>query len=92
VDLTRLSVYDSHFSRAWGGIENLPLLVTATVSAFLGAFIGSRLMKKVTMRAIQIMVVVIHFVMAFGLSLGLVWWKGGLSLWGAKSLEQIFRW
>ena len=71
VDFTRLSVYGSHFSQA-GGSENLPLLATATVSAFLGAFLGSRLMKKVTMRAIQILVAVVLLAIAVGLGLGLI--------------------
>ncbi len=71
VDFTRLSVYGSHFSRA-GGTENLPLLATATVSAFLGAFIGARFMKKVTMRAIQILVAVMLLGIAVGLGFGLI--------------------
>lgn len=71
VDFTRLSVYGSHFSRA-GGTENLLLLATATVSAFLGAFIGARFMKKVTMRAIQILVAVMLLGIAVGLGFGLI--------------------
>jgi uncharacterized protein len=71
VDFTRLSVYGSHLSQA-GGSENLPLLATATVSAFLGAFLGSRLMKKVTMRAIQILVAIMLLAIAAGLGLGLI--------------------
>jgi uncharacterized membrane protein YfcA len=71
VDFTRLSVYGSHFSRA-GGFENVPLLVAATLSAFLGAFVGSRLMKKVTMRTIQVLVAVMLLAIAFALGVGLV--------------------
>lgn len=71
VDLTRLSVYGSHFSKA-AGTENLPLLAMATVSAFLGAFLGARFMKKVTMRAIQILVATMLLVIAIGLGFGLI--------------------
>ena len=71
VDFTRISVYGSHFYAA-GGNENLPLLVAATASAFLGAFLGSRLMKKVTMRAIQLFVSVMLLSIALALGLGLV--------------------
>ncbi len=71
VDFTRLSVYGTHVSRA-GGTENLPLLATATISAFLGAFIGSRFMKKVTMRSIQLLVAVMLLGIAVGLGIGLI--------------------
>jgi uncharacterized protein len=71
VDFTRLAVYGSHFSKA-GGTENLALLAVATLSAFLGAFIGSRLMKKVTMRAIQILVAIMLLAIAAGLGLGIL--------------------
>jgi uncharacterized protein len=71
VDFTRLSVYGSHFSQG-GGSENLPLVATATLSAFLGAFIGNRLMKKVTMRAIQILVAIMLLGIAVGLGLGFI--------------------
>jgi uncharacterized membrane protein YfcA len=71
VDLTRLGVYGSHFSEG-RGTENLPLLATATVSAFLGAFLGSRFMKQVTMHAIQVLVAVMLLGIAVGLGLGLI--------------------
>lgn len=71
VDLTRLGVYGSHLSEA-EGTENLPLLATATVSAFLGAFLGSRFMKQITMRAIQVLVAVMLLAIAVGLGLGVI--------------------
>jgi uncharacterized protein len=71
VDFTRISVYGSHFYTA-GGFENLPLLVAATASAFLGAFVGSRLLKKVTMRAIQLIVSVMLLGIALALGSGLI--------------------
>jgi uncharacterized protein len=71
VDFTRISVYGAHYSTA-GGMENLSLLAAATLSAFLGAFIGNRLMKKVTMRTIQILVSLMLFAIALGLGSGLI--------------------
>jgi uncharacterized protein len=71
VDITRLSVYSSYFFRA-GGTWNLPLLFTATGSAFLGAFIGARFMKKVTMRAIQILISVMLLGISVALGLGMI--------------------
>jgi uncharacterized protein len=71
VDVSRVSVYGSHFDAA-GGMANLPLLAAATASAFCGAFIGSRLIKKVTMRGIQVLVSVMLFGIALGLGAGLI--------------------
>jgi uncharacterized protein len=71
VDFTRLGVYGTHFLKG-GGTENLALLATATASAFLGAFLGSRFMKKVTMRAIQILVAIMLLGIAVGLGSGLI--------------------
>jgi uncharacterized protein len=71
VDVTRISVYGSHFHAA-GGIENLPLLVAATTFAFLGAFIGNRLMKTVTMRTIQLIVSLMLLGIALALGSGLI--------------------
>ena len=71
VDFARIFVYSSHFYAA-NGIQNLPLLAAATVSAFLGAFIGSRLLKKVTMRTVQVLVSVMLFGIALALGAGII--------------------
>ncbi|MGA8179088.1 MAG: sulfite exporter TauE/SafE family protein [Desulfobacterales bacterium] len=71
VDVTRLSVYSSYFFTAKGP-WNLPLLFAATGSAFFGAFIGARYMKKVTMRAIQILISIMLFGIAAALALGMI--------------------
>jgi hypothetical protein len=70
VDVSRISVYSSHFSLASGG--NNILLLAAIVSAFLGAFIGNRLMKKVTMRTIQVIVGIMLFGIAGALGTGII--------------------
>ncbi len=71
VDMTRLTVYSSHFLAVNIG-ENLLLLSAAVLSAFLGAFIGNRLVKKITMKTVQIIVSILLFVIAFGLGTGLI--------------------
>jgi len=55
VDLTRLSVYTRHMAAVGLG-AHWTLILTATLAAFAGAFIGSRLIKKVTLRSVQIIV------------------------------------
>lgn len=71
VDVTRLAVYAGHFRRAGVG-ENLPLLATATVCAFLGAFIGTRLMHKVTMKGVQWLVTALLILIAALLGGGII--------------------
>lgn len=71
VDVSRLSLYSVHFATA-GLSENLPILGAATVAAFFGAFLGSRLLKKVELRAIQVLVAILLFGIAIGLGSGLI--------------------
>jgi uncharacterized protein len=71
VDLSRLGVYISRFSNTGSG-ENIVLLIAATVSAFAGAYLGNRLLKKVTLRTVQIMVTVMIFILSIALGVGLV--------------------
>ena len=75
VDVSRLLVYGStFFSRDFsilaerGGVG---LVVAGSLAAFLGAFIGSRLLKKITMRVIQITVGMMLFMLSIALGTGL---------------------
>ncbi|MFO0753266.1 MAG: sulfite exporter TauE/SafE family protein [Thermodesulfovibrionales bacterium] len=70
VDFTRLSVYGTHLASSGSG--NYLLLATATFSAFLGAFLGKRLLRKVTLRGVQMLVAVMLFVIALALGAGLI--------------------
>lgn len=71
IDVTRLSVYSSHF--AITGIEdNWTLLIIATMSAFFGAFIGNRLVKKITLSTVKIIVAIMLLLIAVGLGTGLI--------------------
>ena len=76
VDVSRLIVYGSTFFardfallKEGGGIG---LVVGGSLAAFLGAFIGSRLLKKITMRAIQITVGMMLFMLSIALGAGLI--------------------
>lgn len=69
VDFTRLSVYASRFTAA-NLHENLGLLVSATLAAIAGAFIGKKLLKKVTLRSIQLIVAVMLIFISIGLGAG----------------------
>lgn len=71
VDVTRITVYLPHFKASVLG-EHWLVMALAVLSAFLGAFIGSRLVKKVTMRAVQLTVAVMLCAVAMGLGLGLI--------------------
>jgi len=71
VDITRIPVYFSGMS-----IENLsqniPILSIAVISAFAGALIGKRLLKKVTMRLVQVTVGIMISLIGISLMLGLI--------------------
>ncbi|HSV77268.1 MAG TPA: sulfite exporter TauE/SafE family protein [Bacteroidales bacterium] len=71
VDISRLAVYATHFA-AINLQENLPLLISACLSAFTGAFIGRKVLKKVTFRSIQILVGIMLIVISIALGAGLI--------------------
>jgi uncharacterized protein len=71
VDLTRLSVYFSRMS-AINITENITILVVAVLSAFIGAFVGNRLLKKVTLRFVELSVTLMVIAIAIALGTGLI--------------------
>ena len=71
VDFTRLSVYTSRFNEA-NLHEYLILIIFATIAAIAGAFIGSKLLKKITLRFIQVLVAVMLVVIALALGAGII--------------------
>jgi len=71
VDLTRLPIYFSNQSSSLLG-DNLNILIVATLSAFIGAFAGSKLLKKVTLDAVQKIVMVMIILLAIGLGSGMI--------------------
>ncbi|HYG53106.1 MAG TPA: sulfite exporter TauE/SafE family protein [Flavobacteriales bacterium] len=71
VDLTRLSVYATRFIKS-GLEENIGLISIATLSAIAGSFIGNRLLKKVTLKFIQILVAIMLIMISIALGAGLI--------------------
>ena len=71
VDFTRLSVYASRFTAA-NLRENLPLLISATLAAIVGAYLGKKILKKVTLRSIQLLVAIMLIFISLALILGLI--------------------
>lgn len=69
VDFTRLGVYSTRILNL-DLKENLPLLICATLSAIIGAFIGNKLLKKVTLKFLQISVATLLIIISIGLGLG----------------------
>jgi uncharacterized protein len=71
VDFTRLSVYATRFTKA-GLSDNLTLVVCATLSAIAGAYIGNKLLKKVTLRFLQVTVAIMLIIISIALGAGLI--------------------
>lgn len=69
VDFARVPVYALHFSTADLRTSGF-LLAVATLAAFSGSYIGNRLVKKVTMRFVQVIVSVLLLAIAIGLGAG----------------------
>lgn len=71
VDFTRLSVYATRFTTS-GLTDNLLLVTSATASAIVGAYIGNKLLKKVTLRFVQVFVGVLLIFLSLALGAGLI--------------------
>lgn len=71
VDFSRLGVYMTRFTKS-GLHDNLTLVLAATLSAFIGAYLGNRLLKKVTLKTVQVIVTVMLFTLSIALGLGIV--------------------
>lgn len=75
VDVVRLTVYGAAFQAggwAVAGNASAALLIAATFSAFLGAYLGKRLVKKVTLRFVELTVAVLMVLIGSGLAAGLI--------------------
>jgi len=71
VDFTRLSVYATRFTSA-GLMDNWVLVTCATLSAVAGAYLGNKLLKKVTLRFLQVLVAIMLIVISIALGIGLI--------------------
>lgn len=71
VDFTRLTVYATRFIKSGLG-ENIGLVTIATIAAIAGSFLGNKLLKKVTLKFIQILVAIMLILISLALGLGLI--------------------
>jgi uncharacterized protein len=71
VDFTRLGVYATRFTKA-GLSDNLTLVICATISAIAGAYIGNKLLKKVTLKFLQVTVAIMLIIISSALGAGLI--------------------
>lgn len=71
VDISRMAIYGWDIS-AQHRIVEWPLVATASLAAFSGAYVGSRILKKVTIRSIQLIVSVLLAVVSLGLMSGVL--------------------
>ncbi len=70
VDLTRLPIYLQGFA-AQRLLDQWPLLLMTTASAFAGAWLGARYLQKITLNAVQrltaVMIIIISILLAAGM-------------------------
>jgi uncharacterized protein len=69
VDFTRLSVYATRFVST-DLRENLTLVIIATLSAIAGAFLGNKLLKKVTLKFLQMIIAIMLILISIALGAG----------------------
>lgn len=70
VDVSRLSIYSNKFFTL--STEHYPLIFTATLSAFAGAYLGNKLVKKVTIKSLQMIVSILLIVFSVLLGMGVI--------------------
>jgi hypothetical protein len=71
VDVSRMLIYGMDIS-AQRHIVEWPLVITASLAAFIGAYAGSRLLQKITIRFIQLIVSILLVVVSLGLITGVL--------------------
>ncbi len=71
VDFTRLSIYATRFTKS-GLTDNLSLVVCATLAGIAGAYFGNKLLKKVTLRFLQVTIALLLILISLALGAGLL--------------------
>jgi uncharacterized protein len=69
VDLSRMLIYGWEMTGKPNSVE-WPLVISASASAFVGAYFGARLLKKITIKSVQIVVSVLLVIVSLGLMSG----------------------
>ncbi|AFM24951.1 sulfite exporter TauE/SafE family protein [Desulfomonile tiedjei] len=76
VDMSRLVIYSSTFvardSALLGTHDGTGLIMAGIAAAFAGSFIGARLMKKITMKTVQMIVGMMLLLLAIALGAGII--------------------
>jgi uncharacterized protein len=57
---------------AHGDAVEWPLVIGASISAFAGAYVGAKMLKKLTLRSVQLMVSALLIVVGAGLIIGVL--------------------
>ena len=70
-NLSRLSVYSKQIFANHEHF-NYSLIIAATLSAFIGAYVGNKLLKKITVKALQVIVAIMLFIFAILLMAGFI--------------------
>jgi uncharacterized membrane protein YfcA len=71
VDFTRLGVYATRIDRS-GFTDNIPIVLCATLSAITGAYLGLKLLKKVTLKFLQLTVAIMLIFLSLALGAGIL--------------------
>lgn len=71
IDISRLTVYSADILKVGNQID-YTLLISATLSAFTGAIIGNKILKKITIKSLQLIVGVMLLLFSALLILGIV--------------------
>lgn len=71
IDISRLTVYSGEILKVGDEID-YSLLISATLSAFVGAIIGNKVLKKITIKTLQMIVGVMLLIFAILLAFGIV--------------------
>ncbi len=71
VDFTRLSVYATRFAKA-GLTDNLTIVLCATLAGIAGSYLGNKLLKKVTLRFLQVTVAIMLIIISVALGAGFI--------------------
>ncbi len=71
VDFTRLSIYATRFTKS-GLTDNLTLVICATLAGIAGAYLGNKLLKKVTLRFLQVTIAIMLIIISIALGAGLI--------------------